>query len=54
MQKLHALTEEYETLGGYTYKNIAKSALMGMGFSEDDLQKPFSALSGGENESMSL
>ena len=46
--KLHALTEEFKTLGGYTYKNMAKAALIGMGFSEEDLKKPFSALSGGE------
>ncbi|MBO5929677.1 MAG: ABC-F family ATP-binding cassette domain-containing protein, partial [Clostridia bacterium] len=47
-QLLHLLTEQYEALGGYTYKSMAKSALMGMGFSEDDLRKPFSTLSGGE------
>lgn len=45
---LNLLSEQYEALGGYTYKNRAKSALVGMGFSENDLQKPFSALSGGE------
>lgn len=47
-EMLNLLSEQYEALGGYTYKNIAKSALMGMGFSENDLQKPFSTLSGGE------
>ncbi len=45
---LNLLSEQYETLGGYTYKSMAKSALIGMGFLEDDLQKPFSSLSGGE------
>lgn len=53
-ERLHALTEEYEKLGGYTYKNTAKAALLGMGFSENDLKKPFSALSGGEKTRVCL
>lgn len=47
-EMLNLLSEQYEALGGYTYKSMAKSALIGMGFLEDDLQKPFSSLSGGE------
>ncbi|MBQ7792073.1 MAG: ABC-F family ATP-binding cassette domain-containing protein, partial [Clostridia bacterium] len=46
--RLHALTEKYAELDGYTYKNVAKASLLGMGFSEDDLKKPFSSLSGGQ------
>ncbi len=42
------LTEEYERLGGYTYKNVAKASLMGLGFSESEFDMPFSALSGGQ------
>ena len=53
-EKLHALTEQFEALGGYTYKNMAKSALLGMGFQEEDLNKPFSALSGGEKTRVCL
>jgi len=47
-EMLHVLSERFEALGGYTYKSMAKSALMGMGFLENDFQKPFSTLSGGE------
>ena len=53
-EKLHVLTEQFEALGGYTYKNLAKSALLGMGFQEEDLNKPFSALSGGEKTRVCL
>lgn len=53
-EKLHVLTEQFEALGGYTYKNMAKSALLGMGFQEEDLNKPFSALSGGEKTRVCL
>ncbi len=47
-ERLHALTERYAAQDGYTYKNVARAALIGMGFSEDDLKKPFSSLSGGQ------
>lgn len=43
-----ALLERFERRGGYLYKNIAKSSLMGLGFTEDDLNKPFETLSGGQ------
>ncbi len=52
--RLSTLTEQYAALGGYTYKNIAKAALLGMGFSEEDLKKPFSTLSGGQKTRVSL
>ena len=53
-EKLNHLTEKYKDLGGYTYKNVAKSALLGMGFSEKDLEKPFNSLSGGEKTRVCL
>lgn len=46
--RLHMLTEQYAALDGYTYKNMARAALLGMGFSEEDLKKSFSSLSGGQ------
>ncbi len=46
--RLHSLSERYAEAGGYTYKNVARAALLGMGFSEEELQKPFSSLSGGQ------
>ena len=52
--KLHKLTEEYKSKDGYTYKSIARASLIGLGFSEEDLQKPFSLLSGGQKTRVSL
>lgn len=52
--RLHKLTEKYKEKDGYTYKNIARSSLIGLGFSEDDLDKPFSLLSGGQKTRVCL
>lgn len=52
--RLHRLTEEYKEKGGYTYKNLARSSLIGLGFSEEDLDKPFSHLSGGQKTRVCL
>lgn len=53
-QKLHKITEEYKERDGYVYKNIARASLLGLGFSEEDLDKPFSLLSGGQKTRVSL
>ncbi len=53
-ERLHALTEQYQAKGGLTYKNVARAALLGMGFKEADLEKPFSTLSGGEKTRVCL
>ena len=52
--RLHKITEEYKENDGYTYKNIARASLMGLGFTEEDLDKPFSLLSGGQKTRVSL
>ncbi len=52
--KLHKLTEEYKEKDGYTYKNIVRSSLLGLGFSEEELSKPFSLLSGGQKTRVCL
>lgn len=52
--RLHKLTEQYKENDGYTYKNIVRSSLLGLGFSEDDLDKPFSLLSGGQKTRVCL
>ena len=49
-----ALSERFNTLGGYYYKSRAKSALLGLGFSEDEFSLPVSALSGGQKTRVSL
>ena len=47
-RKQHALSEEFEALGGFTYKSRVRSALLGIGFAESELDTPFSKLSGGQ------
>lgn len=48
INRLSLLQEKFENLGGYTYKAIARSSLLGLGFSPDELEKPFPSLSGGQ------
>lgn len=43
-----ALHERFLDLGGLTYKNVTRSALFGLGFSENELNTKVSALSGGQ------
>ena len=48
------LIDEYERQGGLTYKSRAKSALMGLGFKEEEFSKPTGNLSGGQMSKLSL
>ena len=48
------LIEEFEALGGLTYKSRTRSALLGLGFSEDDFTMPVGNLSGGQRSKLSL
>ena len=50
----HALSEQYEKMGGFTYKSRAKAALLGLGFSESDFNKTFGELSGGQKTRVML
>ena len=52
--KQTALIEKYELDGGLTYKSRAKSALIGLGFSESDLLKATGTLSGGQMSKLAL
>ncbi|MBR3183233.1 MAG: ABC-F family ATP-binding cassette domain-containing protein, partial [Firmicutes bacterium] len=49
-----ALIEEYEKLGGYTYKSELSAILKAMGFSAEDQQKKIDVLSGGERTRLAL
>ena len=40
--------EAFELAGGYTYEQRIKQVLAGLGFAEDDLQRPIVQLSGGQ------
>ncbi|MBQ9941607.1 MAG: ABC-F family ATP-binding cassette domain-containing protein, partial [Christensenellaceae bacterium] len=44
----HALLERYTDIGGMTYKSRTKSALIGLGFLEEELDLPLAAVSGGQ------
>lgn len=49
-----ALQQQFERDGGYQYKSRAKGTLIGMGFSEEQLALPVSALSGGQKTVLQL
>lgn len=48
------LIDEYERLGGLTYKSRTRSALIGLGFTEAELEMPVGNLSGGQRSKLSL
>lgn len=48
------LNEEYNRNGGLTYKSMTRSALTGLGFSENDFKMPTSKLSGGQRSKLIL
>ena len=49
-----ALTEKFQNDGGLTYKSRVKSALMGLGFSQNELYMDYDSLSGGQKTRVSL
>ncbi len=48
------LNDTYTRDGGLTYKSRARAALLGLGFSEDELSKPVGVLSGGQKAKVQL
>lgn len=48
------LQERFEREGGFTYKSMTCTALAGLGFSEEDLNKPISVMSGGQKSKAQL
>lgn len=48
------LQEKYERDGGLTYKSMARSALLGLGFSEKDFSLSTQKLSGGQRSKLTL
>ncbi len=48
------LLDLFERRGGLTYKSRARSALLGLGFCEEDFSLPCSVLSGGQRSKVSL
>ncbi len=54
VNKQNELSEKYSSMGGFYYKNRVKSALLGLGFSEEEFDMQVSALSGGQKTRVSL
>nr|WP_314459385.1 ABC-F family ATP-binding cassette domain-containing protein [uncultured Clostridium sp.] len=48
------LNHEFELLNGYAYQSEVTGVLKGLGFTEDEFQKPVSALSGGQKTRVAL
>ncbi len=49
-----ALQEKFHELGGLTYKSRTRSALMGLGITEEQMNLPLTSLSGGQLSKISL
>ena len=47
LDRLGKLQTEYEELGGYNIKNLAETALSGLGFTVEDFYRPMGEFSGG-------
>lgn len=54
VEKQTGLIEKYENLGGLTYKSRTRAALLGLGFSEYDIEMPVGNLSGGQRSKLCL
>ena len=54
IKRQQTLTERFSAADGYFYKNKARSALMGLGFSEEDLSMRVDKLSGGQKTRVEL
>lgn len=54
IERLDNLTFEFNHNGGLTYKSMTRSALIGLGFDENEFNKPTSALSGGQKSKLIL
>lgn len=54
IERQHRLREEFEAKGGLTFRARTRSALLGLGLTEEQLNLPLSALSGGQLSKISL
>lgn len=54
LEKQMILQEKFEAMGGLTYRTRAMSSLLGLGFSQEEQEKPVSVLSGGEKAKVQL
>lgn len=54
IQRQDYLTNEFNSNGGLTFRSMTRSALLGLGFSEEDFDKTTSKLSGGQKSKLIL
>ena len=54
IEKQAVYNERYVALGGLTYKSRTRSALLGLGLTEEELELPTRALSGGQKSKIGL
>jgi ATP-binding cassette subfamily F protein 3 len=54
IEQKHKLDTEFEKRDGYIYRSIAKSTLIGLGFSEIELDQSVASLSGGQKTRLTL
>lgn len=54
IERQQHLHDEFVKLGGLTYKSLASSTLIGLGFKQSDFNMPCSVLSGGQRSKISL
>ncbi|NLK65513.1 MAG: ABC-F family ATP-binding cassette domain-containing protein, partial [Tissierellia bacterium] len=54
MDTYSKLSEQYVEADGYSFRSIIKGVLKGLGFTEDELDKPINILSGGEKSRVML
>ncbi len=54
IEKAETLRIRFERLGGLTFKARTRSALLGLGFSEDELSLPVDKLSGGQKSKIEI
>ena len=52
MQQYHRLNEEFEDLGGYTFRGEITAVIRGLGFTDEEFDKPVHQLSGGQKNRM--
>lgn len=54
MNKYAELTEEFDNINGYQYKSEVRGVLFGLGFTEDDFNRPIKQFSGGQQSRISI
>lgn len=54
MEEYGKLSDNFSELNGYGYKSEIKGVLKGLGFNDEDFQKPVNILSGGQKSRLSL